>query len=73
MHKFYHFFFLFLIFSPLAFSKNIELKKDGRTIFIKEKKAWKIGQNLFGMPYILFSPRENGQRSNFFDLDHGGG
>lgn len=58
-------------FSFGAIGKVIELKKDTRSIFIEQKKDWKLSKELFGMPFIYFSPQVNGQRSNisFTDTD----
>ncbi|MES2527431.1 MAG: hypothetical protein V4598_10100 [Bdellovibrionota bacterium] len=37
--------------------------KYGR-IFVPDIKGWELGKNMFGMPFLYFSPQENGQRSN---------
>jgi hypothetical protein len=37
--------------------------KYGR-IFVPELKGWEMGKDMFGMPFLYFSPQENGQRSN---------
>jgi hypothetical protein len=50
-------------------AKNLELKKNTKTIFIEEKKDWTLGKELFGMPFIYFSPQLNGQRSNISFTD----
>jgi len=52
-------------------AKTLEIKKDGRTIFIQEKTKWEMGKDLFGIPYIYFSPNQNGQRSNISFTDTG--
>ncbi len=49
----------------------MELKKNTRSIFIEEKSNWKLGKDLFGMPFIYFSPEANGQRSNISFTDTG--
>lgn len=62
---------LSFIFNSTSFAKSLELSKDGRTIFVKEKKSWKLGKDLFGMPFVLFSARDKGQRSNISFTDTG--
>lgn len=52
-----------------AMAKSLELKKDARIIFIQELPNWQLGQDLFGMPFIYFSPQTNGQRSNISFTD----
>lgn len=65
-------FLLFIImFSSVALADRLELKDDSQTIFIDEKANWELGQNLFGIPFILFSPQLNGQRSNISFTDTG--
>lgn len=54
-----------------AHAKNLELQKDSRSIFIEEKDDWELGKDLFGMPFIYFSPQTNGQRSNISFTDTG--
>lgn len=49
----------------------LELKYQSKTIFIQEKTEWKLGKDLFGMPFIYFSPEINGQRSNISFTDTG--
>lgn len=49
----------------------LELKSGTKTIYIQEKKDWQLGKDLFGMPFIYFSPMENGQRSNISFTDTG--
>jgi hypothetical protein len=68
---FYVFFFSLVISPKTSYSKSIELKKNGKSIFVEDKKNWKLGKDLFGMPFILFSPRDNGQRSNISFTDTG--
>jgi len=65
------FFLGIFIFQQTSIAKSIELKKDGKTIFIKNESKWTIGKDLFGMPFILFSPKENGQQSNISFTDTG--
>jgi hypothetical protein len=68
------FFVFYFILTGLSFSaqaKMLELKKSTRSIFIEEKNGWILGKNLFGMPFIYFSPQTNGQRSNISFTDTG--
>ena len=58
-------------FSSLTFAKNLELQKGSRTIFISSKTNWDLRKDLFGMPFIYFSPIANGQRSNISFTDTG--
>ncbi len=59
------------IFSFSAHAKMLELKKSTRSIFIEEKNGWMLKKDLFGMPFIYFSPQNNGQRSNISFTDTG--
>ena len=52
-------------------AKSLELKKNTRSIFIEEKDNWTLGKDLFGMPFIYFSPQTHGQRSNISFTDTG--
>ena len=58
-------------FLSVAHAKTMELKKSTKSIFIEEKKDWTLGKDLFGMPFIYFSPQLNGQRSNISFTDTG--
>lgn len=60
-----------MTFSFMAQAKSLELKKSSGTIFIQEKSDWKLSRDLFGMPFIYFSPESNGQRSNISFTDTG--
>src|SRR6478752_2991601 len=70
-----NFFFVLLCmvmpFSSAFGAKSLELKKESRSIFIEEKAGWTLGKDLFGMPFIYFSPEANGQRSNISFTDTG--
>ncbi len=55
----------------VAHAETLELKKNTRSIFIEEKDDWRLGKDLFGMPFIYFSPQANGQRSNISFTDTG--
>lgn len=57
--------------SGVLHSKTLELKKNTGTILIKEKSNWKLSRDLFGMPFIYFSPSSSGQRSNISFSDTG--
>lgn len=52
-------------------AKSLELKEGARSIFLKEKTGWELGKELFGIPYIYFSPQINGERSNISFTDTG--
>lgn len=58
-------------FSIPSHAKSLELIKNNRVIFIEEKSGWTLGKDLFGMPFIYFSPQTNGQRSNISFTDTG--
>lgn len=63
-----------LLLGILPFSADagtLELKKSTKSIFIEEKNDWTLGRDLFGMPFIYFSPESNGQRSNISFTDTG--
>jgi hypothetical protein len=72
MNKFFYFILISnFLFAHIAMAKTLELKKDSKSIFIEEKPKWKLGKDLFGMPFIYFSPKTNGQRSNISFTDTG--
>lgn len=71
MKDLFVFFLILTAFSYSAQAKMLELKKSTRSIFIEEKNGWKLGKDLFGMPFIYFSPESNGQRSNISFTDTG--
>ncbi len=54
-----------------AYAAPLELKRNNRSIFIEEKNKWTLGKDLFGMPFIYFSPQSKGQRSNISFTDTG--
>lgn len=67
-------FVLFAIVTTFSFAtqaKSLELKKNEKSIFVEEKQGWTLGKDLFGMPFIYFSPQVNGQRSNISFTDTG--
>lgn len=55
--------FLSLMFFPNN-SHAEELTHSGHTLYIENTQNWEIGKDLFGIPFILFSPQKNSQRSN---------
>ena len=63
--------FIISAFFSVTHAKTMELKKNTRSIFVEEKSGWTLGRDLFGMPFILFSPQKNGQRSNISFTDTG--
>lgn len=42
----------------------LELTHSGHTLYLDNSQKWEVGKDLFGIPFILFSPRKNIQRSN---------
>lgn len=58
-------------FSVSSHAKTLELQKNTGSIFVEEKPQWTLGKEIFGMPFILFSPFVNGQRSNISFTDTG--
>lgn len=71
MKVFFVLFVIVSVFNSYAHAATMELKKNTRSIFIEEKKDWRLGKDLFGMPFIYFSPQVNGQRSNISFTDTG--
>lgn len=51
--------FLFLL-SVSVQAKTLVLDQ----IYIEEKEEWQLSKDLFGMPFVYFTPEVNGQRSN---------
>lgn len=47
----------------------IELKRNNSFISITERPDWTLGKDLFGIPFVYFSPEQNGQRSNISFTD----
>lgn len=57
----------FLILSILLLASTCygeELTHQGHTIYVDNPQQWEVGKDLFGIPFILFSPQKNTQRSN---------
>ena len=55
---------ILMILSFSAYSSVQKLETEYGKIFVPELPQWELGKNMFGMPFIYFSPRANGQRSN---------
>ncbi len=66
-------FLLLLIFSThsLVWAETQTLSTAQGRILIPILKKWELGKNLFGMPFLYFSPQTNGQRSNISFTDTG--
>jgi hypothetical protein len=54
-----------------AFSQRLALKRNDVVVYVKELSDWKLGKDLFGIPFVYFSPLKNGQRSNLSFTDTG--
>lgn len=52
------------IFVQSGFAKDLTLPHKNGTIVTIAKDDWELGKDMFGIPYMYFSPRANGQRSN---------
>lgn len=63
--------FLLTSFSVCLQASPLVLKKNSTSIFLNPKTGWKLEKNLLGIPFIYFSPLENGQRSNISFTDTG--
>lgn len=55
--------FFIQIFPAFASTPQVLVTERGQ-ILISPLKDWELGKDMFGMPYIYFSPQMNGQRSN---------
>lgn len=63
-----------LILLILLFSQGLwamELEHQGHRLYVEVPENWEMGQDLFGIPFIFFSPQQNGQRSNISFADTG--
>lgn len=69
--KTYIYFFLLFTFCFRIHAKTLELIVDTRTIYISQKPQWELGKDIFGIPFIYFSPQVNGQRSSISFTDTG--
>ncbi|HLT23164.1 MAG TPA: hypothetical protein VKZ84_06965 [Bacteriovoracaceae bacterium] len=56
------FILLLLFLTSSSFAE--ELTHSGHTLYVDNHEQWEVGKDLFGIPFILFSPQTNGQRSN---------
>jgi len=52
------------LFSLVGFAKDLTMPHKSGTLITVEKEDWEMGKNMFGIPYMYFSPKKNGQRSN---------
>tara|TARA_R110002072_G_scaffold64203_1_gene159109 strand:+ start:82777 stop:83301 length:525 start_codon:yes stop_codon:yes gene_type:complete len=43
---------------------GLTLSHERGTIYIEEQKGWELSKDIFGMPFMYFSPKHSGQRSN---------
>jgi hypothetical protein len=55
---------IILVYSSVALAAVQKLETIHGKIFVPELIGWELGRDMFGMPFIYFSPRTNGQRSN---------
>lgn len=55
---------LTLVLSSSAWAQMLKLADNSGKIFVPQQKGWELGKEMFGMPFIYFSPQVNGQRSN---------
>jgi hypothetical protein len=55
---------LLLVSCPVLWAKPMKLETSYGKIFVPEIKDWEMGREMFGMPFIYFSPQVNGERSN---------
>lgn len=53
-----------LLSSQPAWSKSLVLKHERGVIHVDELKGWEISKDLFGLPFVYVSQKQNGQRSN---------
>jgi hypothetical protein len=56
--------FIILFIVGTASAETLDLKSGSRSIFISQKDNWLLKRDLFGMPFVYFSPLTHGQRSN---------
>ncbi len=57
-------FIILCVMSASAWSAPLKLETQFGRIYVPEQKGWELGRDMFGMPFIFFSPQVNGQRSN---------
>lgn len=56
--------FLTLFFTLIPSVYGLELSHSGHGLYLDNPAEWEVGKDLFGIPFMLFSPQTNGQRSN---------
>ncbi len=50
---------------PISVSASVQkLETELGSVYVPQLPQWELGRNMYGMPFIYFSPRANGQRSN---------
>ena len=54
----------FILFSQFVMAKDLYLPHKSGNLITVEKDNWELGKDMFGIPYMYFSPKANGQRSN---------
>lgn len=47
-----------------AWAGPLSLETERGKVLIPSLENWELGKDMFGMPFIYFSPQTNGQRSN---------
>ena len=55
---------LLVLFTVQLQAAPLSLETAKGRIFIQGFSGWELGKDMFGMPFIYFSPQKNGQRSN---------
>lgn len=55
---------LFVLISSQLHAATLTLETERGHVHIPEIPKWELGKNMFGMPFLYFSPQENGVRSN---------
>lgn len=55
---------IFFLFLMNSYGASLTLSHERGAIFIDEIKGWELSKDIFGMPFMYFSPKEFGQRSN---------
>jgi hypothetical protein len=64
MKNFKYFALAMIFFISTATAASQALVTERGQILIPNLAGWELGRNMFGMPFIYFSPQLNGQRSN---------
>ena len=55
---------ILLLGQSLSHAAPLKLKTERGTIHLESIKGWKLSKNVLGMPFVYFSERKNGRRSN---------